>query len=161
MCTERLVSFSIVTFLSYNRLLPSAHASIVRLLRSAHTSVGRSFISCRQARSAAAQLEHGVSFIHLMLFSCFSPQSLGLVGGGARPYLGSLSSPPLRVWPGPAGTQPPCPFGFGGGLFCFCFVLWLLLFVPAHLFWFISRFGPGRGADLLVRALQPLPCGDP
>lgn len=87
--------FYTMTFLGYDHVLFSAHTTLVRC-----------FIPCHQARSAPAQLKRGVSFIHPMLFFLFflffPPQSMGPLGGGARPPPWSpprsAELPPLHAW---------------------------------------------------------------
>lgn len=137
--------FYTMTFLGYDHVLFSAHTTLVRC-----------FIPCHQARSAPAQLKRRVSFIHPMLFSCFScffplsqwgrwEEGRGRLHG---PHQGPLSCPPCTLGAWTAGADFRALF----------FFLWLLLFVPARLFWFISCFGPGLGSAAPAPR-RPLECG--
>lgn len=133
--------FYTMTFLGYDHVLFSAHTTLVRC-----------FIPCHQARSAPAQLKRRVSFIHPMLFSCFScffplsqwgrwEEGRGRLHG---PHQGPLSCPPARLGLGQR-VLISMPFFFSCGCCC--------LFLPVC-FGSSAALGP-------VWALQPLPRGGP
>lgn len=119
-------SFCPVTLPSHDCAPPSAHApwSAVRSVRPLSSNVEFPFpVPC-----------------FFPVFLDFSPQSVGLAGGGSPPGLLTLSTPACLE----LGQWAP-------DLHALFFLFpWRLLRVPrprpAHPLWFISRFGPSPGS---------------
>lgn len=117
-------SFCPVTFPSHDCAPPSAHApwSAVRSVRPLSSNVEFPFpVPC-----------------FFPVFLDFSPQSVGLAGGGSPPGLPTLSTPAcleLGQW---APDLHALFFSFS--------VAAAARPPPAHPLWFISRFGPSPGS---------------